>query len=142
VSDAPLTPQEITEAALRAKAEGYAHRAAVGIDQFLGSFIEGLKNDQTISSQAEIDAHKKVWYDAFQRALNDGLDLLQKSHGQMAQVGDVVRAKGIIATDEAALSQETGLSAAEVDAAIDKAEGASDSGPAPSSPTASAQKES
>lgn len=104
MSDAPLTPQQITTAELRATKEGYAHRVLVGFDQFLAS-MAGIQNDQTVSSQVEIAAHKKVWYSAFAKLLNDGLDLIQASHGQKAQAGDIVRAEAVIATDAPALRQ-------------------------------------
>jgi hypothetical protein len=104
MSDTPLTPTQLSVAELRAAKEGYAHRVLVGFDQFVGSIL-GEQNDQTISSQTEIDAHKKVWFHAFAVALNDGLDLIQKSHGQLAQAGDVERAKEAIATDTKALDQ-------------------------------------
>jgi hypothetical protein len=106
-SDAPLTPQEQTKDAGQVAREGYIHRVLVGFDQFMGSVI-GLQNDQTISSATEIAAHKKVWYSAAAKALNDGLDVIQKSHGQQAQVGDIVRAEEVIKTDTAALQKETG----------------------------------
>lgn len=102
--DAPLTPQQIATAELRVAREGYVHRVLVGFDQFVASLLDA-QNDQTISSQTEIDAHKQVWFHAFAVALNDGLDLLQRSHGQLAQVGDVVRAQEVIATDSNALEQ-------------------------------------
>lgn len=110
MSDAPLTPVQIQTAELQAAKEGYVHRALVGFDQFIGSLLD-IQNDQTISSATEIAAHKKVWYHAAAVALNSGLDLLQASHGQKAQVGDVVRAQEVIATDQAALKAETGSTA-------------------------------
>lgn len=106
-SDAPLTPQQVATDQAKDLREGYIHRVLVGFDQFIGSVI-GLQNDQTISSATEIAAHKKVWYHAAAIALNDGLDLLQKSHGQQAQVGDITRAEEVIKTDTAALQKETG----------------------------------
>ena len=120
MSDSPLTAQQITQAALQSKKEAYVHRVLVGLDQFTAS-VFGVQHDQTISSEAEIDAHKKIWFDIFSKGLNKGLDVLQASHGEKAQVGDIVRDKKDLATDEAALSKETGLSPAQVDAAVDAA---------------------
>jgi hypothetical protein len=106
MSDAPLTPQQIAAAELRVAKQAYVHRVLDSFDQFVASTL-GIQNDQTISSATEIAAHKKVWYHAFAVALNDGLDLIQKSHGQLAQVGDITRAEEVIATDTSALAQET-----------------------------------
>ncbi|MGH9771521.1 MAG: hypothetical protein ACRD4Q_07455 [Candidatus Acidiferrales bacterium] len=103
--DAPLTDQQIAVAEERASREGYVHRVFYGLDQFLASLLD-VENDQTISSATEIAAHKKVWYTAFAKALNDGLDLIQRSHGQKAQAGDLARAEEVIATDTAALKSE------------------------------------
>lgn len=109
-ADAPLTAQQIAAAELRAAKEGYIHRLLVGIDQLAAAAL-GIPNDQTISSETEIAAHKRAWYAGIARLLNDGLDALQKSHGQKAQVGDIVRAERVISTDESALRSETGNAA-------------------------------
>lgn len=73
--DTPLTPQQVATAEAHSAKEDYVHRVLVGLDQFIGSAI-GIQNDQTISSATEIAAHKKVWYAAFAKALNDGLATL------------------------------------------------------------------
>jgi hypothetical protein len=104
MNDAPLTAAEIAEAEIRAAKEGYIHRFLDSFDQMAAAAIN-VQNDQTISSATEIAAHKKVWYSGFAKILNDGLDLIQKSHGQLAQAGDVARAEKVIATDTQALSQ-------------------------------------
>lgn len=106
MSDAPLTPQQIAAAEARVSKEGYLHRALDGFDQFIATLMD-VQDDQTISSATEIAAHKQVWYHAFAVALNSGLDLIQKSHGQLAQAGDIERAKEVIAVDTSALAQET-----------------------------------
>lgn len=108
-ADAPLTAEQIAAAELRAKKEGYIHRLLVGIDQLAATALD-IPNDQTISSQTEIAAHKRAWYAGIARLLNDGLDELQKSHGQKAQAGDIARAERTIAADSAALRSETGAS--------------------------------
>ena len=105
MSDAPLTAEQVAAAQLKVAKEGYIHRFLVQFDDLAAAALN-IRNDQTISSQTEIDAHKHVWYAAFAKAQNDGLDLLQASHGQLAQVGDIVRAKEVIATDTAALQAE------------------------------------
>jgi hypothetical protein len=104
MSYAPLTPAQIAAAQIRDAKEGYLHRLLVALDDFGGAFLD-IQNDQTISSATEIAAHKHLWYSALAKALNDGLDLIQASHGQLAQVGDIERAKAVIAVDTAALSQ-------------------------------------
>jgi len=106
MSDAPLNQEQIAQAELQAAKEGYIHRALVGFDQFIGSLI-GLPNDQTISSATEIAAHRNAWYSFLAKGLNAGLDVLQASHGQKAQIDDVVRAEEVIKTDTAALAKET-----------------------------------
>ena len=105
--DTPLTPDQIAQAELNSAKESYIHKVLVGFDQFCASVV-GIPNDQTISSQVEIDAHRKVWYSFLAKGLNAGLDLLQKSHGQKAQAGDIVRAEAVLARDKAALQNETG----------------------------------
>jgi hypothetical protein len=105
--DPPLTQAQIDADEIRVRKEALIHRALDGWDQFMASLF-AVENDQTISSQVEIDAHKKAWYDVFAKGLNASLDIIQKSHGQQAQVGDITRAEEVIATDEAALKAETG----------------------------------
>jgi hypothetical protein len=107
MNDAPLTAAQIAANELQASKEDYVRRVLVGFDQFVGSVLD-IQNDQTISSEAEIDAHKKVWYSFLAKGLNAGLDLIQASHGQKAQAGDLERAEAAIATDTAALKAETG----------------------------------
>lgn len=119
--DPPLTPEQISEAAFRAAKESYIHRALVSFDDFVSGLI-GTINDQTVSSQTEIEAHRNVWFHSFAVALNDGLDLIQKSHGQLAQVGDVVRDEKDLARNESALASETGLSESQVESSINIAE--------------------
>jgi hypothetical protein len=104
--DAPLTPAQQAQAQINASKEGYLHRFVVAFDQFAAATVD-MPPDQTISSQVEIDAHKKLWYGIFAKGLNTGLDLIQQSHGQKAQEGDIERAQAVIATDTAALAQET-----------------------------------
>src|SRR5271156_5150290 len=83
--DPPLTEEQIATAMVEAHHEGYFHRVAVSFDQFAGAVI-GLQDDQTISSATEIAAHKGIIPAV---VLNDGLDVLQVSHGQKAQAGDL-----------------------------------------------------
>jgi hypothetical protein len=103
--DAPLTPQEVAAAQLRDAKEGYIHRWLVAFDDIAATTAD-IQNDETISSYVEIEAHKKVWYSFFSKALNAGLDLIQHSHGQLAQVGDISRAQAVLAKDTAALAAE------------------------------------
>jgi hypothetical protein len=106
--DKPLTLQQVQKAELRAAGEHYPHRVLDGFDQFISSLL-GAKNDQTISSQTEIDAHRQVWYSGFAKGLNFGLDLIQHSHGQLAQSGDLERCKELVYIDTNALKSETGI---------------------------------
>lgn len=103
--DPPLTQQQIATAMVQAHHEGYVHRVLVGFDQFAGAVI-GLQNDQTISSATEIAAHKG---NPVAIVLNDGLDLLERSHGQKAQAGDLERTVELRQTDALALTRETGV---------------------------------
>jgi hypothetical protein len=102
VSSAALTPQQIAQAEINASKEKYIHRVLDAFDQFVASAI-GVQDDQTISSASAIAAHRKVWYSVFAKGLNAGLDLIQASHGEKAQAGDIERAKEVIATDSTAL---------------------------------------
>lgn len=110
MSDTALTPTQIADAQASVAKERYTHRFLVAFDD-LGGAILDLQNDQTISSATEIAAHKHVWYSFFAKALNKGLDLIQPSHGQLAQAGDIERAKEVIATDTAALQAEQAIDA-------------------------------
>jgi len=106
--DPPLSTEEISVAMGRVRHEGYVHRVLDSFDQFMGAII-GLQNDQTISSATEIAAHKNGVLKPFAVALNDGLDLIQRSHGQLAQAGDLERCTELKDTDAAALTAETGI---------------------------------
>lgn len=89
--DTPLTPEQIAAAKLRAEHEGYLHKVAVGFDQFMNTATGGAP-DETISSRAERHAKQG---NEFAKLLSYGLDLIQKQHGQLAQVGDEVRAEAV-----------------------------------------------
>jgi hypothetical protein len=106
--DPPLNEEQIAAAMVRVKHERYLHRVLDSFDQFVGALI-GKQDDQTVSSATEIAAHKDAWYDKPAVVLNDGLDLIQRSHGQLAQAGDIERCNELIATDAAALSKESGV---------------------------------
>jgi hypothetical protein len=106
--DPPLTAPEISAAMVRVKHERYFHRVLDSADQFFGALL-GRQNDQTISSATEIAARNNAWYDKPAVVLNVGLDLIQQSHGQLAQAGDIERCNELIATDAAALTKETGV---------------------------------
>ena len=102
--DPPLTSAQIAAQEVKIRQENYIQRFLVALDD-LGAALLDIQNDQTISSQAEIDAHKRLWYSGLAGILSDGLDLIQQSHGQRAQVGDIVRAEAVIATDTEALGK-------------------------------------
>jgi hypothetical protein len=106
--DPPLTEEQIAAAMVRVKHQKYLHRVADSFDQFIGSLL-GRQDDQTISSAVEIAAHKNAWYDKPAVLVNSGLDLLQRSHGQLAQSGDLERCAELVATDATALTTETGV---------------------------------
>lgn len=106
-NDAPLTPLEIEQAAMRARKQGYIHGVLVAVDH-LGAALIHLPEDQTISSATEIESKRHGLLGDVAKLLNDGLDELQRSHGQLAQVGDIVHAEEVAKADAAVLTRETG----------------------------------
>jgi hypothetical protein len=102
-----LTPVQIRQAEKTAASEGFLHRVAVAADQDMNVDTGGLP-DETISSRVRriSDAHSRwgwnpgVW---LAKALNAGLNLVQRDHGQHAQAGDLERAMKVAATEQAAL---------------------------------------
>jgi hypothetical protein len=103
--DPPLTPQQIAAAELRAKKEGYIHRNLVEFDHLCAGLID-LPPDQTLSSAIEIESRRAGVLAALAKALNWGLDEIQRSHGQLAQAGDIARAENVEVIDSAALASE------------------------------------
>jgi hypothetical protein len=102
-----LTPVQIQQAEKNAAGEGFAHKALVALDQDVNVDTGGLP-DETISSRVRriSDAHPKwgwnpgVW---LSKALNAGLNVIQKNHGQRAQAGDLERAITVVETEQKAL---------------------------------------
>jgi len=101
MSNTPLTPQQIQEAQQRALHEDYFQRVIGAFDVFWDVVTDGLP-DETISSRVE--RHHSL----LARVLNHICDAFQTSHGQMAQAGDLARAKQTMETEVQALTQETG----------------------------------
>lgn len=104
--DPALTPQQIAAAELRAAKEGYIHRNLVEFDHLCAGLID-LPPDQTLSSAIEIEARRSGVLSELAKALNWGLDEIQRSHGQLAQAGDIARAENVEQIDSAALAAET-----------------------------------
>lgn len=105
-----LTPAQIAQAEKNAAGERFPHRVAVALDQDLNVDTGGLP-DETISARVRriSDAHSRwgwnpaVW---LAKALNAGLNILQRDHGQRAQAGDLERAETVAATEAGALGVE------------------------------------
>jgi hypothetical protein len=97
--NAQLTPAQVAAAEIRVAHEGYLHRVAVAFDQFINSTAGG-KDDETISAHAQrlSDAGNVLG-----KTLTEALDLLQKSHGRLAEVGDMTRGEAVTATEQKAL---------------------------------------
>lgn len=102
-----LTPAQIRQTEKNAAAEGFLHRVVVAADQDLNVDTGGLP-DETISSRIRriSDAHSRrgwnpgVWV---AKALNAGLNFVQRNHGQHAQASDLERALKVAATEQATL---------------------------------------
>lgn len=118
-----LTPGQIQQAEKNAAAESYPHKVLAALDQDVNVDTGGLP-DETISSRVRriSDAHPGwgwrhwpgsptrlrvgvlgVW---LAKALNAGLNVIQRDHGQKAQAGDLERAATVEATEEKALGIE------------------------------------
>jgi len=109
-----LTPAQIEQAERNAARESYPHRVLVALDQDVNVDTGGLP-DETISARVRriSDAHPGwswnpgVW---LAKALNAGLNMIQKNHGQRAQAGDLERAEAVERTEEKALGLSCGES--------------------------------
>jgi hypothetical protein len=107
MADTPLTPPQVEAAEQRAVGETYPHKVLVALDQDVNVDTGGLP-DETISSRVRriSDAHPcwcwnpGVW---LAKAMNAGLNLIEKNHGAKAQSGDLQRAETVVATEEKAL---------------------------------------
>jgi hypothetical protein len=107
MSDTPLTAHQIEIAEKKAGGESYPHKVLVALDQDV-NVDTGGSPDETISSRVRriSDTHPRwgwnpgVW---LAKALNAGLDLIQKNHGAKAEVGDLQRARTAVTTEEKAL---------------------------------------
>lgn len=107
MTDMPLSPRQIQRAEKMAAGERYPHKVLVALDQDVNVDTGGLP-DETISSRVRriSDAHPRwgwnpgVW---LAKALNAGLNAIQKNHGAKAQAGDLQRAEAVEATEQKAL---------------------------------------
>lgn len=99
--------KEIRQAERNTRREDYIHRALVALDIFV-NVLTGGNEDETISSRVRriSDAHKGwswnpgVW---ISKALNAGLNLIQRDHGQHAEAGDLERAERVEHIEDKAL---------------------------------------
>jgi glutaredoxin-related protein len=115
-----LTPTQIREAEQSAATDGFVHRVAVAADQAVNVDTGGLP-DETISSRVRriSNAHANwgwnpgVW---LAKALNGGLNIIQRNHGQRAEAGDLERALRVAETEQVSLgisgSAEAGTASA------------------------------
>jgi hypothetical protein len=88
----PLTPSDTAAQERETAAEGYVHRALVGLDQFINVLTDGYP-DETISSRSARAAEQgKAWG----LVMSWFLDLFQSDHGAKAQAGDVERANEVL----------------------------------------------
>lgn len=111
-----LTPRQVQRAEERAGSDGYVHKVLVALDQNLNVDAGGMP-DETISSRVRrlSDAHPRwgwnpaVW---LAKALNAGLNIIQRDHGQKAQAGDLARAVRAAEIEQKALGFKTSAACA------------------------------
>lgn len=84
------------------KVKRYLHNDAVAVDQTLNVFGGGHP-DETISSRSQraADAGNPVG-----KVISEGLDLIQKDHGHLAEQGDRRRAEKILEIEPTTPPQE------------------------------------
>ena len=87
--DTPLTPEQVALQEQQTLHEDYLHRLAVSCDQFMNVVTDGLP-DETISSRAQRMSEQG---NEFATLLIKVLDIIEKQHGEKAQVGDATRAE-------------------------------------------------
>lgn len=99
--------QQIRKVERNTKKEDYIHRVLVALDIF-ANVITGGYEDETISSRVRrvSDAHKGLTWNPLvwiAKALNAGLNLIQRDHGQHAEAGDLERAEQVEHIEDRAL---------------------------------------
>ena len=96
----PLTPAQLATAEQQTAKEGYLHKTAIGLDQFVDVLTGGLP-DETISSRAaRWDTEDKGLKHVAGHEMSRFLDLFQKDHGAQAEAGDLERAMIVETTEE------------------------------------------
>jgi hypothetical protein len=85
----PLTPTQTVTQEQQAAKDGYLHRDAVGLDEFINVLTDGHL-DETISSRA---ARAAVVGNKWGIDMSKFLDIFQKDHGPKAVSGDLERAE-------------------------------------------------
>lgn len=86
-----MTHEEIAAAKKRATHHGYFRRVLLGLDLF-GNILTGGKVGETISSRSQHAADRGSWAG---KAMTGFLQLFQKDHGHLAEIGDEARAEEI-----------------------------------------------
>lgn len=105
MTDAILTPAQITTQEAQASREGYIHRVLVGFDQFW-NVVAGGKPDETISARTRrVVDDPTAKHKLLAKVLNHLLDDIQPNHGAKAEAGDLERAQAVVATEEKGLQQ-------------------------------------
>jgi hypothetical protein len=95
----PLSPDQLAAQEQRALQEGYVHRVAVGLDDFVNIMLDGSP-DETISSRmarwATEDAGLKR---DIGRKVSAALNLAQPDHGARAEAADLTRGLAVEAIE-------------------------------------------
>ena len=92
------TPQ----AEYKATHHSYVRRVLLGLDLF-ANVLTGGHPGETISARSQRAADNGHWAG---KAMTGFLHLFQRSHGKLAEVGDLARAKEIEATENKALGKQ------------------------------------
>jgi hypothetical protein len=93
----PLTAAETATEEARVLAEGWIKRSLVAFDQFINVTLFRGRNDETISAHAgRACIEGRLWGETLATFLN----IFQVNHCVKAMVGDAVRAKAILQTEQ------------------------------------------
>jgi hypothetical protein len=99
MGETPLTPAQVLQAQINAAHHNYVQRILTGVDD-LGNVLSGGNLDETISARV---GRLAAQGNELARFIRFGLDLIQRNHCELAEAGDLARAKAIEQVEQESL---------------------------------------
>lgn len=99
MSETPLTPEQVKQAEVRALHHNYLYRVLKGVDE-LGNVLADGSLDETISARV---GRLAAQGNELAKLVLFPLDLIQRNHGELAEVGNLADAQKVEGIEQESL---------------------------------------